>query len=96
MSNEQKEHVSHFKEYMTVFFFLSFFTVIEVWIPSLKNMSSVVKGVLLTFLACTKAWIVAFYYMHLKDEKLSLKIIACIPLVAAGYAYFLVLESLFR
>ena len=96
MSGHTQEHQSHFKEYMAIFFLLTFFTIIELFIPSVKSLSTLFKGVLLTGLASLKAWLVAYYYMHLKDEKLWLKLIALIPLSAAGYAYFLVLESVFR
>jgi cytochrome c oxidase subunit IV len=90
------EHKSHVKEYMAIFFLLGLFTLIEIWVPSIQSLSQIIKGVILTILASIKAWMVAFYYMHLKDEKTWLKIIAAIPLSAVAYAYFLVLESLFR
>lgn len=96
MSGQTQEHHSHTKEYIVIFILLTIFTIIEIWVPSVAAFSKLTKGILLTGLACVKAWMVAYYYMHLKDEKMWLKLIALIPLSAAAYAYFLILESLYR
>lgn len=96
MSAHAEEHKSHMKEYMIVFVLLTVFTLIELWVPSMDGLSKFAKGVALTVIACIKAWMVAYYYMHLKDEKLWLKIIALIPISAAGFAYVLVIESIYR
>ena len=63
---------SHFKEYMFVFVLLAVFTVIELFIPGMEA-STHVKGAILTALASIKAFAVAYYYMHLKEEKRWLK-----------------------
>lgn len=96
MDGHASEHKSHFKEYMVIFFLLSLFTGIELMIPNSESLSKVAKGVSLTFFACLKAWLVAYFYMHLKDEKAWLKFIAAIPLVAGLFAYVLVIESQYR
>ena len=86
---------SHFKEYMFVFVLLAVFTVIELYIPGMKA-STHVKGAILTALASIKAFAVAYYYMHLKQEKRWLKFIAAIPITAACYAIIVGLESVYR
>jgi cytochrome c oxidase subunit 4 len=95
MSGEA-EHKSHTKEYVFIFFVLTVLTLIELWIPSLKNLSTFAKGSALTVLAVGKAFIVAFWYMHLKEEKAWLKWIAAIPISAALYALMVCLESVYR
>ena len=89
-------HKSHFKEYMIVFFVLGILTVLELFIPDLKNVSTFSKGSALTVLALAKAFSVGYWYMHLKDEKAILKWIALIPISAAAYATMVILESLYR
>jgi len=93
MSNEA--HKSHFKEYMFVFFLLAVFTIIELFVPEM-DASTHVKGAILTFLATVKAFAVAYWFMHLKEETKWLKFIALIPLSAGMYAIVLCLESVFR
>lgn len=89
-------HKSHFKEYMLVFFALTFLTVVEVLIPGLENASTFFKSSSLIFLAIGKAFIVAYFYMHLKDETRWLKFIAAVPISAALYAAVVILESMYR
>ncbi|RLA60081.1 MAG: hypothetical protein DRQ88_03135 [Epsilonproteobacteria bacterium] len=86
----------HTKEYILVFILLTVLTVVEMFIPSLENVSRLVKGILLTVLAGSKAFFVAYFFMHLKEEKPWLKFIAVIPLSAALFAFALVLEGMYR
>jgi len=86
----------HKKEYIMVFVILTVLTVVELFIPSMENLTKVVKGILLTVLACGKAFFVAYFFMHLKEEKAWLKFIALIPLSAAIFAFVLVLEGIYR
>ncbi len=88
-------HKSHKKEYIIIFFILGFLTVLELMIPGLKT-AYAYKAAGLVGLALAKAFIVAYYYMHLKEERGWLKFIAAIPIVAAVYAVGLILESTFR
>lgn len=87
---------SHFKEYMIVFGVLAFLTILEVLIPGLEKTSNAIKASSLILLAIGKAFVVAYYYMHLNEEKAWLKFIAAVPLAAAAYATVLILESMFR
>lgn len=86
----------HTKEYIIVFVILTVLTVVELYIPDLDNVSKFTKGTLLTVLAAGKAFFVAYFFMHLKEEKPWLKFIAAIPLSAAVFAFVLVLESIYR
>lgn len=86
----------HTKEYMAVFFVLAVLTVIELVIPGLKNASYFFKASSLTFLAVAKAFVVAYYYMHLKEETRWMKFIAAVPISAAVYATVVILESMYR
>jgi cytochrome c oxidase subunit 4 len=87
---------SHKAEYLIVFLVLGILTIIELYIPGLKNVDQVSKTVSLIGLALGKAFLVAYYYMHLKQETKWLKIIALIPLSAALYATVLIIESVYR
>lgn len=86
----------HTKEYIIIFVILTVLTVVELYIPDLKNISKLMKGTLLTVLAGGKAFFVAYFFMHLKEEKPWLKFIAAIPLTAAIFAFVLVLEGYYR
>jgi cytochrome c oxidase subunit IV len=87
---------SHAKTYWYVFAALAVLTLIEIYIPSIKSLGSFQKGSSLAFLALGKACIVAYFYMHLNEEKKILKYIAAIPLSAAIYTTVVVLESIYR
>lgn len=89
------EHKSHWKEYFIIFLLLTFLTVVEIVIPGLDTKYAY-KASALIFLAIGKAFIVAYYYMHLKDEKGWLKFIAAIPISAGLYALVVILESIYR
>jgi cytochrome c oxidase subunit 4 len=89
------EHKSHTKEYVIVFFVLTFLTILELMIPGLKTVYAY-KAIGLVGLAIGKACIVAYFYMHLKEETRWMKFIACIPISAALYACALMLESMYR
>jgi cytochrome c oxidase subunit IV len=89
------EHKSHTKEYIIVFIVLGVLTALELMIPEL-NTKYAYKAIGLVGLAIAKAFVVAYYYMHLKEETGWLKFIAAIPIMAGVYAVALILESVFR
>lgn len=95
MSAQEARPKSHFKEYMIVFGVLAFLTILEVLVPSLDT-SNAIKASSLILMAIGKAFVVAYYYMHLNEETKWLKFIAAVPLAAAVYATVLILESMFR
>ncbi|MDA9189446.1 cytochrome C oxidase subunit IV family protein [bacterium] len=88
-------HKSHAKQYMVVFAALTILTVLEVFIPA-WDASYAIKASSLTALALIKAFLVAYYFMHLNEESGWTKFIAAIPLSAALYAIVLMLESVYR
>jgi caa(3)-type oxidase subunit IV len=89
-------HKSHKKEYIIIFFILAALTALEIWVAEVPGISKFNKGASLTLLAVGKAFIVAFYYMHLKEETKWLKFIAAIPIMAGVYATVLCLEATFK
>lgn len=95
-SNPVENHPSHKKLYFIIFAALTILTLIELWIPSLKDISSMTKGISLTLLALGKAALVAYIYMHLNQETRWLKFIALIPISAALFALVLCLETVYR
>lgn len=88
-------HKSHTVEYVIVFIALTVLTVLELAIPDLK-VAYHLKAIGLIGLAVGKAFIVAYFYMHLKEEKAWLKFIAALPISAAIFAIVLILESVYR
>ena len=95
MSEHNHSHKSHTKEYIIVFFVLAFLTALELAIPGLK-VAYHLKAIGLVGLALGKAFVVAYFYMHLKEERGWLKFIAAIPISAAFFAIVLMLESFYR
>lgn len=95
MSDNNHQHKSHTKEYIIVFFVLSLLTALELMIPGSKIAYNL-KAIGLIGLALGKAFTVAYFYMHLKEEKAWLKTIAAVPISAALFAVVIILESQFR
>ncbi len=95
MGEHTKEFKSHTAEYVIVFVVLSLLTGLELAIPGLKTEYHL-KAIGLVGLALAKAFVVAYFYMHLKEEKGWLKFIAALPILAGFYAIALILESVYR
>lgn len=93
---ENTPHKSHKKEYMMIFVMLGVLTVLEIWAAEIDALSKFSKGVILTVLAIAKAFLVAFYYMHLKEETKWTRFIAAIPILAAVFATVLCLEAIYK
>ncbi len=89
-------HKSHTKEYIIIFFVLGILTAIELVIPSLKNVDYFYRASSLCLLAVAKAFVVGYYYMHLKDESRWTKFLAIIPVSAVFYAAVVILDSVYR
>ena len=89
------QHKSHTVEYVIVFVVLTVLTALELMIPGL-NTEYKLKAIGLVGLALGKAFVVAYFYMHLKEEKAWLKFIAAIPISAGIFAVALILESYYR
>jgi caa(3)-type oxidase subunit IV len=88
-------HVNHRKEYFKIFFILTALTIVELIIPNL-TLDKFIKGSALSVLALGKASIVAWFYMHLKDETRWMRAVALVPIAAFAYAFVVVLESVYR
>lgn len=95
MSEDTHVHKSHTVEYVIVFVALSLLTGLELAIPDLK-VEYYLKAISLVALAFGKAFIVAYFYMHLKEEKGWMKFIAAMPIFAVLFAIVLILESVYR
>ena len=95
-THSEHKHVSHKKEYFIIFILLAVLTAVEIWVAEVKGLSKVGKGSSLTFLAVGKAFLVAYYYMHLKEETKWTKFIAAVPIMAAVYATVLCLEAIYK
>ncbi|MBA2406059.1 MAG: cytochrome C oxidase subunit IV family protein [Bdellovibrionales bacterium] len=93
--SEVVSHKSHKLEYFKVFLVLTALTVVELVIPGM-SVSQFAKGSSLTFLALGKACIVAWSYMHLKEETKWMRFVAAIPISAFLYAVMVILESIYR
>ena len=95
MSDHNHVHKSHTVEYVVIFVILTVLTGVELLIPGL-NTPYAYKAAGLVGLAAGKACIVAYFYMHLKEESTWLKLIAAVPITAVLYAVGLILESAYR
>jgi len=91
MANAQVHHEE--PNYMNIFWALTVLTVLEVGVVYLP-MTKLVIGFLLVALACTKAALVAMYFMHLKFEKSTLGIIALTPMILCVFLIFMLLPDL--
>lgn len=88
-------HESHTKSYIIVFFVLTILTVLELMIPGL-NTAYYLKAIGLVGLALSKALVVAYFYMHLNQERAWLRFIAAIPISAGIFAIVVIIESMYR
>lgn len=95
-THEHHEHKSHKKEYLIIFLLLAVLTAIEIWVAEIPGIGKIAKGSSLTLLAVGKAFLVAFYYMHLKEETKWLRFIAAVPISAAIFATVLCLEAMYK
>ncbi len=83
------------KEYIIIMFVLAILTVVEVGVA--KYTTGMTKNGGLVVLALAKALLVALFYMHLKSETRSLKLVIGVPLVFPFlYAVVLMAESMAR
>jgi caa(3)-type oxidase subunit IV len=84
------------KEYIVIFVVLTVLTGIEVGMKYMSISRGVLIGGLIA-LALAKATCVAMFYMHLKSETRSLKMVVGLPMLfPALYAVVLIIESIAR
>lgn len=94
MGGDTQVYHSHRKKYLLIFLLLGILTAIELAAAEWSNYTG--KVISLSVLALAKAFAVAYWYMHLEDEKAWLKFIAAIPMSAFVYAVVVILESVNR
>lgn len=91
MGGDTGVYHSHKKKYLMIFVLLAVLTVVELFAAEWSNYTG--KVISLSVLALAKALAVAYWYMHLEEEKAWLKFIAAIPMSAFIYAVVVILES---
>ncbi len=87
--NEHKEH----PKYMNIFWWLAGLTVVEVGV-AIPEYSTVLKAILLIGLACSKAILVANYFMHLKFERKTLAAIVITPFIICVFLVIMLMPDL--
>ncbi len=88
----QNGHNEHPK-YMFIFLLLAIMTAIEIGV-AIPEYSTVIKAILLIGLACSKAFLVAAYFMHLKFEKRTLAVIVITPFLICVFLVFMLMPDL--
>jgi cytochrome c oxidase subunit 4 len=79
--------------YIGVFWWLLALTVIEVAVVYLP-LAKFIVVILLIGLALSKAALVAMYFMHLKFERLTLGVIALVPLILCVFLILMLLPDI--
>ena len=87
--DEHKEHPKYFR----IFWWLLALTIIEVAV-AIPDYAVVIKAILLIGLACSKAALVAVYFMHLKFEKRTLAIIVLTPFIICVFLVIMLMPDL--
>jgi cytochrome c oxidase subunit 4 len=87
--NGHKEH----PKYMNIFWWLAGLTIIEVAV-AIPEYSIVLKAILLIGLACSKAALVAIYFMHLKFERKTLAAIVITPFLICVFLVIMLMPDL--
>ncbi|MDE0015653.1 MAG: cytochrome C oxidase subunit IV family protein [Candidatus Poribacteria bacterium] len=88
----QDEHKDHPK-YMTIFWWLLGLTVAEVLVV-IPDLPIAIKAILLIGMACSKAALVAIYFMHLKFERKTLTIIVLTPFIICVFLVVMLMPDL--
>ena len=87
--NGHKEHPKYFR----IFWWLLALTIIEVAV-AIPEYAVALKAILLIGLACSKAALVAIYFMHLKFEKRTLAIIVLTPFIICVFLVIMLMPDL--
>ena len=82
-------------KHLILFLVLILVTLVQLYLKS-QNYEHLMNSFLQTGMALFKVFIVAYYFMHLKDEALWLKFIAILPIFAVLYTVFVAVESIVR
>ena len=84
------------RSYLKIMVYLTILTIVEVAIPRMHVITGAVRGLSLTIMACWKAAVVGWFYMHLNHETKWTRYVALTPIIAAAYAGVLMLEATSR
>ena len=95
MSAETQEYHGHGKKYFMIFILLGVLTIAELYAAE-GGFPYATKAISLTVLALGKAVAVAYWYMHLDEEKGWLRFIAAIPIAAFLYGAVVILDVMYR
>ena len=87
--NGHKEH----PKYITIFIWLTILTAIEVGIV-IPDLPQKLTLILLIVFACSKAFLVATYFMHLKFEKRTLAVIVMTPFLICVFLVIMLMPDL--
>ena len=88
----QDGHKDHPK-YMNIFWWLLGLTIVEVAV-AIPEYSIVLKAILLIGLACSKAALVAIYFMHLKFERKTLAAIVITPFIICVFLVIMLMPDI--
>lgn len=88
----QDGHKDHPK-YMNIFWWLLGLTIVEVAV-AIPEYSIVLKAILLIGLACSKAALVAIYFMHLKFERKTLAAIVITPFLICVFLVIMLMPDI--
>ena len=84
------------KFYLSIFVVLSFLTLGQVLIFQSGGLSVITNATVQSLIALVKVFLVAYFFMHLKEESKWLKFIAAIPVFAVLYTVFIAVETIIR
>ena len=88
----QDGHTEHPK-YMNIFWWLLGLTVAEVLVV-IPDLPIAIKAILLIGMACSKAALVAIYFMHLKFERKTLAAIVITPFLICVFLVIMLMPDL--
>ncbi|RKU31220.1 hypothetical protein C6499_04815 [Candidatus Poribacteria bacterium] len=88
----QDGHTEHPK-YMNIFWWLLGLTVAEVLVV-IPDLPIAIKAILLIGMACSKAALVAIYFMHLKFERKTLSAIVITPFLICVFLVIMLMPDL--
>jgi cytochrome c oxidase subunit 4 len=79
--------------YIAIWVYLGLLTVLELIVAYAPIPKAAMVGLLIG-LAWTKAVLVAMYFMHLRFERRTLAVIACIPIILVTFLTFMLVPDL--
>ena len=92
-STGAETHDEHSTNYMAIFWWLAVLTVIELAVIFMP-IAKLLIGIMLVALACSKAVLVAMYFMHLRFETRTLGYIALTPALIGALLVFVLMPDL--